>query len=255
MKTRVITAICIIAVVLYPLLAGGIPLAILAFVVLSGGTYEWLRKESGFSTWGIYAVVACIAYIYAARWLLPAHPYVYVAAGILVMMAMPVFFDSFTVQDSWAMVTMSVFFILVWLAFETLCAEPRYIWTICLATYGSDTGAYFAGRALGRHKMNPRISPKKTWEGFAGGLLTGFLLSFVLSLFYGKGLNSLVNVLLCLLCPMVAEAGDLCFSTIKRSRRQKDFSNLLPGHGGILDRVDSLLYNIVLFGILFQLLG
>lgn len=255
MKTRIITAICIIAVVLYPLLAGGIPLEILAFVVLSGGTYEWLRKESGFSRWGVPAVLLCIAYIFGARWLLPFHPYAYIAVGILIMLALPVFFESFTVQDSWAMVTMTVFFILVWMAFETLCVEPRYIWTICLATYGSDTGAYFVGRAFGKHKMNPRISPKKTWEGFAGGLAAGFLLSFGLSFFYGSGLIFKVNFLLCLLCPMTAEIGDLCFSAIKRSRRQKDFSRLLPGHGGILDRVDSLLYNIVLFGILFQLLG
>ena len=119
---------------------------------------------------------------------------------------------------------------------------------------GSDTGAYFVGRAIGKHKMNPRISPKKSWEGFVGGIVFGFILSLAVSFSYVSNLNPVLNTLLCLLCPITAELGDLCFSAIKRHFAVKDFSNLLPGHGGVLDRVDSLLMNIMLFSVLYTII-
>lgn len=254
MKTRVITAIVIIAVVAYPLIAGGWALNLLAFFVISSGLYEWLRKGEGYDKWGLPITIIGILYIFAARWLLPMAPFAYLATGAILVWSLPIFWECFTVADSWMCVSAVMFFTLVWLCFGPIDGAPQYLWTICLATYGSDTGAYFVGRSMGRHKMNPRISPKKSWEGFAGGLISGFLLSWLLSLFYAGSLDSTVNLLLCLLCPAMAELGDLCFSAIKRSRHQKDFSNLLPGHGGVLDRVDSLLYNIILFGIILSIL-
>ena len=103
--------------------------------------------------------------------------------------------------------------------------------------------------------MNPRISPKKSWEGFIGGAVFGFVISMAFSAMYWDMINPVVNTLMCLLCPVVAELGDLCFSAVKRYYKIKDFSDILPGHGGILDRVDSLLANILLFGIVFHLFG
>ena len=102
--------------------------------------------------------------------------------------------------------------------------------------------------------MNPRISPKKSWEGFAGGIVFGFVLSFVVSFSYVSNLNPVLNTFLCLVCPATAELGDLCFSAIKRHFAVKDFSNLLPGHGGVLDRVDSLLLNIMVFSVLYTII-
>ncbi len=110
------------------------------------------------------------------------------------------------------------------------------------------------GRAIGKHKMNPRISPKKSWEGFVGGIVFGFVLSFVVSFSYVSNLNPVLNTFLCLVCPITAELGDLCFSAIKRHFAVKDFSNLLPGHGGVLDRVDSLLLNIMVFSVLYTII-
>ena len=98
--------------------------------------------------------------------------------------------------------------------------------------------------------MNPRLSPKKSWEGFFGGWIFGAIFSLIISLLSFHGLNTTLVVLLCLLCPVVAEVGDLSFSAIKRTFGVKDFSNLLPGHGGILDRVDSLMMNLLLLTVL-----
>ena len=122
-----------------------------------------------------------------------------------------------------------------------------YLIVIVFATYGSDTGAWFIGRKYGKHKMNPRVSPKKSWEGFGGGVAVGFILGLIITLIFRDQLNITFSLLVSLICPITAEVGDLCFSLIKRYYGVKDFSNLLPGHGGILDRVDSLLLNLVMF--------
>lgn len=246
MKTRVLTAALIIAVVLIPVALGGIPLNLLALFILVTGAWEWLRSLEGFSDWGKFVLPLVVVLTLLSRWLMPVMGYAWLAIAGLVLWSIPVFCESFTVADSWSTVSYFLFMTLVWVAISVLAVEPRYLWTLCFATYGSDTGAYFVGSKFGRHRMNPRISPKKSWEGFFGGIFSGMLLSLLLSMIYAQGLNPVLNTVLCVLCPVMAELGDLCFSAIKRAAGVKDFSNLLPGHGGVLDRVDSLLYNIIL---------
>lgn len=123
---------------------------------------------------------------------------------------------------------------------------------VVIGTIMNDIGAYFVGILFGKHKMNPRISPKKTWEGFAGGIFFSALFSIMFALILALNNKPILPrfdlsqfywvVLISLVMPLAADVGDFVFSAIKRNAGIKDFSNLLPGHGGLLDRIDSLLF-------------
>lgn len=253
MKERVITALCIIAVVFVPLVFGGYWLEALALIILIGGGYEWLHCAKSFKKWPKWFMPLIIAAVLVTRWI----PSQYFMSAIFLFVSLiwmsPIFIESMDIEDAFYCLTYFVAFTLIYQTIGYLIPNHMYLVTICLATYGSDTGAWAVGRSLGKHKMNPRISPKKSWEGFAGGLVIGAALSYVVSSLYVGQLNGSLNVAICLICPLFAELGDLCFSLIKRYYNIKDFSNLLPGHGGILDRVDSLLINLLVFGFLYGL--
>lgn len=111
---------------------------------------------------------------------------------------------------------------------------------VLLGTAACDTGAYLVGSLIGRHKMIPHISPGKTWEGLAGGVLGAVAASLALSGILKIGW--LPAILLGLLICGAAVLGDLCESLLKRSAGAKDSGNLIPGHGGVLDRIDSILF-------------
>ena len=128
-----------------------------------------------------------------------------------------------------------------------------FILYVALGACLNDAFAYFVGVFFGKHKMNPRLSPKKTWEGFFGGvILTSAFISgfaFIMSAVGHPILKGLLDIdhwyhilILSTLIPLVSVIGDLVFSSIKRHYEIKDFSNLIPGHGGILDRLDSILF-------------
>ena len=136
------------------------------------------------------------------------------------------------------------------------CESFLFILYVALGACLNDAFAYFVGVFFGKHKMNPRVSPKKTWEGFFGGVIltSAFIsgLAFILSACGHPILEGLLDVkhwyhiiILSTLIPLVSVLGDLVFSSIKRHYEIKDFSNLIPGHGGILDRLDSILFAVI----------
>lgn len=112
-----------------------------------------------------------------------------------------------------------------------------------LSTWACDAGAYFVGLTVGRHKLIPRFSPKKTWEGAVGGWLCGVLVTVLvglyLDLYIGHGLA--LGVAIATICPF----GDLAVSMLKRQVGVKDSGRIIPGHGGVLDRIDTLLFSVV----------
>jgi len=114
----------------------------------------------------------------------------------------------------------------------------RWLLFTLFLVWAADTGAYFAGRAFGRHKLAPQVSPGKTWEGVAGGLVLAGVLAALAAPGFGQATAPFV--LLCLLVAGFSVVGDLSESLFKRHAGLKDSGHLIPGHGGMLDRIDSI---------------
>ncbi len=148
-----------------------------------------------------------------------------------------------------------------WLGLIRLKALPGgewlLVWTMILV-WGADVGAYFCGKALGKNKLAPEISPGKTWEGVFGGMLVSVMATLCLALFVPDliGLDFSVWIWLVLAIGLAALSvtGDLFESILKRSAQVKDSGSIFPGHGGLLDRIDALIAVIPLFASILYLL-
>lgn len=147
-------------------------------------------------------------------------------------------------QGQWRLLKLVLSYVMTipaWLALTRLHAiHPA--WLICLLflVWGADVGAYAAGRTLGRHKLAPSISPGKTWEGLVGGLITAVLVVFIAAVWGGEYRQPWLLLLITAVIALISVGGDLLVSLLKRHAGSKDTGHLLPGHGGIMDRIDSL---------------
>ena len=140
------------------------------------------------------------------------------------------------------------------------------VWLVFLSSWVADTGAYFVGRACGKHKMTPILSPHKTIEGAVGGILcaglSGILFKALVGLLAGLWPAVFINsdahmwqyFVVCAAGSVISIFGDLCASAIKRDKGIKDYGKLIPGHGGILDRFDSVIFTAPIIYFLTQLL-
>ena len=115
------------------------------------------------------------------------------------------------------------------------------VWLVVITAFGTDICAYFAGVTMGKHKLCPVISPKKTWEGAIGGILGSMILCLIFGLIFMKHAIALC-LIVGFLGSIISMFGDLTASIFKRKMGIKDYGNLIPGHGGILDRFDSILF-------------
>ena len=209
-------------------------------------------------------------------------PIFMIAAGAFFLFFLTVNYKDFTIQDATFLMTMGIliglgFQCLMYLRFITNSAfgivnEKSFQYSIdntikasllilfvFLATVLTDVGAYFVGVFFGKHKMNERISPKKTWEGFFGGIAVSFTLSSAVGIvmaainfpilpFFDLKHFYLIFVL-SFLIPLFATLGDFVFSSIKRYWGIKDYGKLIPGHGGVLDRLDSIFFAVIISSI------
>ena len=138
-----------------------------------------------------------------------------------------------------------------------LAVPPGTAWLFLVfaTTWIQDSAAYFVGRTFGRHRMAPILSPKKTWEGFAGGMLASIATTLVATALLGLPISYLGAGMLGVAAGIAGPLGDLGESLIKRQVGVKDSGHLIPGHGGILDRMDSLLFvgPVIYYSILFSI--
>lgn len=151
------------------------------------------------------------------------------------------------IQQRWVRLLMALPVLLpLWLGLNVLKSQPNanlVLTWLMLLVWGADIGAYFAGKTFGNRKLAPSVSPGKTWAGVYGGMGTSVVLSAAMALIFLPGLTPVQWVLLLVISALVVAIsvlGDLFESLLKRYRGIKDSSGLLPGHGGILDRIDSL---------------
>ena len=132
----------------------------------------------------------------------------------------------------------------------------RWLLVALFVVWGADTGAYFAGRRFGRRKLAPRVSPNKTLEGLAGGLLVGVGVGLLVALSTGIPVTRLPGLaLVCVVAALFSVVGDLFESLLKRHAGVKDSGRLIPGHGGVLDRIDGVLAALPAFAVGKAMLG
>lgn len=139
---------------------------------------------------------------------------------------------------------------------ELHLASAHWLFYVLVLNWASDIAAFYAGRAFGRHKLAPVISPSKTWEGaIASALAAALAGSAYLIQFQPAEMTPIVAVLVSLTVNLAAQLGDLAESALKRGAQLKDSGELLPGHGGMLDRVDGLLFSLPACYLILMLLG
>lgn len=127
----------------------------------------------------------------------------------------------------------------IWLRADPETGLATVLWLLAVI-WGTDTGAYFAGRGIGGPKLAPRISPKKTWAGLGGGMIAAGAVGGATAAILGLS-NASALVAFSILLAVIAQGGDLLESAVKRHFKVKDSGNIIPGHGGLLDRLDGLM--------------
>jgi phosphatidate cytidylyltransferase len=253
LSTRILTAVIAMPLFLGILYYGGIALWLLVSLLGSIGFWEFGRmwRAKGVEIDLAVGISACLALFAWAHFIPPGHRFSAPVLGTLVTLTILLTlvrqvarFRDRSVTD--ALIGLAGIFYVGWLLSHILLirALESGLWWLAVAffcTWAADTGAYFAGRAFGRRKLAPQVSPGKTWEGFAGGSLLAVITGALLAP-YGTGIGPVWGAGLGLLISLVSVAGDLAESSLKRHCGVKDSGAILPGHGGVLDRFDSSLF-------------
>lgn len=252
MKERIITALLLMAAVIPSVILGGYYFKGVLLAVLIIAVFEMLhictRPKIKIYVYPIVLAFFIYGYLFDNGGLF-INSYG-ILMFLMVLFAATIFDETLTVERSSYIFTMGVLICAgVHILYEIRNTYGfEYLLLLAFANYGSDTGAYFTGLLFGKHKLIPRLSPKKTVEGAIGGIIFGSVISIAFGMYCQLFQQTPALMVACVVLTITSQIGDLVFSAIKRHFEVKDYSNLLPGHGGILDRVDSILFNAIVFG-------
>ncbi|MEJ6400727.1 phosphatidate cytidylyltransferase [Nicoliella lavandulae] len=251
MKQRVITAVIALCIFIPVLLLGGIWLDILTFALglVALGEILLMKKMIIVSPESIIAFVGCM-FLIAPNRLINMMPSYLTATFILYIFVMllllrMVFTKNRFNFDDVGISTLAIFYVGIGFHYLIMARSTglNVVFYALLIVWLTDSGAYIFGKHFGKHKLAPHISPNKTWEGSIGGSLLATIVCTALTVIFPQHFYSLVPMLLItIVASVMGQFGDLVESALKRHYDVKDSGKILPGHGGILDRFDSLLF-------------
>lgn len=253
MLKRIISGICLVAIAVPSLYFGGWLLYAVCLMVAIIGNFELLRVTNLQKTpLGICAYAATIAYFISLN--IAEHRYttLILVLTFLVMMSVYVFtFPKYKAENvMWAFFGIIYVTVMIAYIYETRMSDNGIfiVWLIFIASWGNDTFAYFTGVCIGKHKMAPVLSPKKSVEGAIGGVIGATILGAVYGALVSSKMAGVIDnssvafAVASLAGALLSIVGDLAASAIKRNYNVKDYGTLIPGHGGIMDRFDSVIF-------------
>lgn len=250
-RQRLISSIIVLAFTISFVILGGEVLFVGLFAISLIGMmelYRTLKLEK--SVLAILGYLACVAYYLFVYYKLDNFVFLFIIFLLLTMFAYVILFPKYNI-DQLAFVFMGLFYVAVMLSYiynvRILNMGAYLVWLIFISAWGSDTCAYCVGSLIGKRKFLPKLSPKKTLEGAIGGVAGASLIGFLYALVFANQLTDISNpklvfALICGCASVISQLGDLAASAIKRNFDIKDYGKLIPGHGGILDRFDSILF-------------
>ncbi len=263
MKQRIISGAVLVAIALASILVGGPLLAGVLLFASFVGMFEMLRalqivtSEKKFPPMPVAAAAGTAVY-YLLLIFFGSRFYGEMAAlTVIAVMAVYVLtFPKYRSEEAIGTI-FSFIYIPFMLSFIYLTRISEggivHVWLVFLSSWVADTAAYFVGVKFGRHKMTPVLSPKKSWEGAAGGIAGAAAAGLIFAAIFDRGL--LVQYpIVCALGAVISMCGDLAASAIKREKGIKDYGTLIPGHGGIMDRFDSVIFTAPIIYFLTQIL-
>jgi len=252
MKTRIISGVVLVAILIPTLLLGGnFMLAVIA-VVSTGGVYDLLRAHGQHKK--KISMIAYMANLIFYLFIALDIESFFIVEMILIFLALlivyVVSYPNYKFNDV-AIPLVSFIYAGVFMSYIYRIREAEagvyIVFLIFISSWLCDTFAYFSGVFLGKHKAFPKLSPKKTWEGCFGGVIGATVVALILSIIFEDKLLGFKNPVLMVtvivfISSILSIFGDLAASAIKRENNIKDYSNLIPGHGGIMDRFDSVIF-------------